>query len=410
MEPRDDGSTPPVHLPEFGLYYPFINVRDERWLKLAALYWPKLAHMVPAGYPPRETELTRTLVGELGFLFPVEPESARQDAATSFDLLLTERTEDQQARWRMADVAARHAAPGPDELQAPVELTGEDTVGHRAVPISGYHQSGHIDGALDERWPLAVVHPKELAPDLLRRLLREELAIPMVGNWIGMHAELAWLYKCHLADVLAARNRLVPVTDQLAAHATMPGLARPDGQSGVDVTARFGLLAISAVVPRNLDAVPVKKIVQARRTLGGEFDRWRQHVDAIGRTLAEQLRDVESPAVAQEYLNEAVRRYATQPVDDLRKGLTGIGLDAALTASSVKFTVPGGVAAAAAPVAAAPGIVAALVGLRRSTQVKAQAKMAAPAAYLLGLSETLADRGFLARLVSAVRRGAGLRG
>jgi hypothetical protein len=29
-------------LPRFGLYYPYVNFRDERWVKLAALYWPKL--------------------------------------------------------------------------------------------------------------------------------------------------------------------------------------------------------------------------------------------------------------------------------------------------------------------------------------------------------------------------------
>ena len=24
-----------------GLYYPYFHVRDERWIKVAALYWPK---------------------------------------------------------------------------------------------------------------------------------------------------------------------------------------------------------------------------------------------------------------------------------------------------------------------------------------------------------------------------------
>ncbi len=31
----------PAHLPVMGLYYPYVHFRDERWLKLAALYWPK---------------------------------------------------------------------------------------------------------------------------------------------------------------------------------------------------------------------------------------------------------------------------------------------------------------------------------------------------------------------------------
>lgn len=59
---------------------------------------------------------------------------------------------------------------------------------------------------------------------------------------------------------------------------------------------------------------PAKKIIKARRTPGGEFDRWRQHVDALGAALTEQLQQIQDPAVAQRTLHEAVRKYATQPL------------------------------------------------------------------------------------------------
>src|SRR5580700_11419841 len=33
-----------------GLYFPYIHVRDDAWLKIAALYWPSVRRLVPFGY------------------------------------------------------------------------------------------------------------------------------------------------------------------------------------------------------------------------------------------------------------------------------------------------------------------------------------------------------------------------
>jgi hypothetical protein len=34
------------------LYYPYIHVRDERWLKMALLYWDRIRRIVPHGFKP----------------------------------------------------------------------------------------------------------------------------------------------------------------------------------------------------------------------------------------------------------------------------------------------------------------------------------------------------------------------
>jgi hypothetical protein len=60
-------------LPKIGLYYPYIHIRDEQWLKLAALYWPRLARVLPHDFPVPDSETVRTLVDELDFIMPVEP-------------------------------------------------------------------------------------------------------------------------------------------------------------------------------------------------------------------------------------------------------------------------------------------------------------------------------------------------
>jgi len=38
-----------------GLYYPFIHFKDEQWLKLSALYWDKMARIVPKDYDKKDS-------------------------------------------------------------------------------------------------------------------------------------------------------------------------------------------------------------------------------------------------------------------------------------------------------------------------------------------------------------------
>jgi hypothetical protein len=44
-------------VPKMAVYYPYIHIRDERWLKVAAaLYWPRMVRIVSPDYPTRNSE------------------------------------------------------------------------------------------------------------------------------------------------------------------------------------------------------------------------------------------------------------------------------------------------------------------------------------------------------------------
>jgi hypothetical protein len=105
-------SSPTLRLPEFGLYYPFINFRDDQWLKIAALYWPKMARIVPAGCPTRDSETVRALIDELGFVINLKPDVARADAAKTFSSLLNAIPPHQLERWRISPDEARASGIG----------------------------------------------------------------------------------------------------------------------------------------------------------------------------------------------------------------------------------------------------------------------------------------------------------
>lgn len=41
------------------LYFPYVHIRDDEWLKAAALYWPSVRRLVPHGYAKRDSATAR---------------------------------------------------------------------------------------------------------------------------------------------------------------------------------------------------------------------------------------------------------------------------------------------------------------------------------------------------------------
>jgi hypothetical protein len=37
------------------LYFPYVHIRDDEWLKAAALYWPSVHRLVPHGYAKHDS-------------------------------------------------------------------------------------------------------------------------------------------------------------------------------------------------------------------------------------------------------------------------------------------------------------------------------------------------------------------
>jgi hypothetical protein len=73
-----------AELPRFGLYYPYVHFREERWLKMAALYWPRLARIVPPGFTVHDSEIVRRLAEELDFTIDLNPGPAISSVAPAF--------------------------------------------------------------------------------------------------------------------------------------------------------------------------------------------------------------------------------------------------------------------------------------------------------------------------------------
>jgi hypothetical protein len=211
------------------VYYPYIHFRDERWLKIAALYWPGMIRIVHPDYPTRDSELVKILKSELGFVTEDPPTSAARAIASSFAELVKSLGPRERMVWQIPPEAANSE---PSDLDLPRPPWSLEDVSESCAPRWEHYGPR-------EWWRsngLAGVHSSEVEQSLARSLIDAELAVPARGEWLAMHPELAWVYKCRLTEEYATRNRLFPATDQLSAHAVIDGpivIGRQDAHGGL---------------------------------------------------------------------------------------------------------------------------------------------------------------------------------
>jgi hypothetical protein len=473
MAHNDSVSSSRAGLPRFGLYFPYIHFRDDDWVKVAALYWPKMARIVPAGYPIHDSDTVRALIDNLGWMVDVQPEEVRDLVVPAFEEFITEiqevrdevmsilRRDDElfeqgyerssesfekirgnldwfldwmPGNWSNNEVEAEvSSAPswgtGPgtqpwDLLRGYWGSTFERNDGR----LAGMYSTEFEPGLRNQLIELQLAHPARLSasgsginPTL--KFTPDQDSVQPWDAWLIMHRDLAWIYKCLLSETVANHNRLTLTTDQVDAHAAASGLSASQlAHGGVagkvvdeDLTTTFGIMAIQTVVPKDLASVPVDKIIMIRERYGHQFDSWRDYIDRVGSDLAEQLVDVESPKMLHTYLNEAVRKYAEAPVNRLRQDLASVGVDTVSAALNTKFETPAAITATGLVtghpvVAAAAGAAVGIAELRRSTRGKARAQLASPNSYLLNVNETITPRSWIRRITASMRAAAGLRG
>ncbi|WP_328512938.1 DUF6236 family protein [Streptomyces mirabilis] len=411
-----------------GLYYPYIHFRSEKWLKLAALYWPQIARVVPQDYMTRDSRTARVLADKLDFVIDVPPDGSAAAVAGIF----IEAIERDVSQLRSGlGVFAADRVISPDNVH----------VADRAA--NSWDGPVTVPGELHPFRPLkrlAGVYHAEVAPPLREALTETGLALETSreihagtaarrpGHWLAMDPRLAWAYKCALTEHLARVNSLEPLTDGIAAYAltrpwtadyvlellneqgSAPGDRSATGQledfTAVDDTAtRVAMLAMQLVVPQDLNAVTAEQIVAVRTGCGAEFDAFRDAVTAAADELADLSTETADPAIVAAYLDQIVTQRFKQPLASLRSAMHGLNVDTTLSAASMKFELPaavaalGGTMASQPAVATAGGLAFALIGLGRSwKQGWAARRGASPESYLLRVEKGLKPRSLLTRV------------
>jgi hypothetical protein len=404
---------------EIALYHPRIHFPSDAWVKTAALYWTKIARIVPGEYQPQDSRTVKELSDEIGFVVNVTPEPQKRHITHPvFDSLrvfiehnreamfsrygISE--EDHPAKWRLRDAR--------DISEAHTDLSIIPYVGIISM-AKGWH-------GVDLYY--AVLHSNGLAV--------------MESDYILMHPALARVCMSILAEDIARRDRLQPITDDGDAYSMttgwtesrmysvlLPDLPNRAEQQEGEAAGRarplpvpIGLIAVQAVTPRDIDRIPVGKIIELREQYATYFSSFRDATDAVAAEITAQLTDVEDVNVVRAYIEQEVQERLIVPSRQLRRELRQMKVDTVTATLTSKYEIPAlaglvsaGMLAHQPLIAGGSAAAIALLGHLRGIRAQLQEKLAeSPVSYLMLVEDSLAARTGLERTVRQIRKITGV--
>jgi hypothetical protein len=454
-------------LVRLGLYYPFIQFRNDSWLKLAALYWDRIGRIVPPGYELQDPDTVLRLQGELGFVTNLAPSDEAMDGVSrEFLRLMADHgpelselysvrggTPSRDQEGQSARVSApdqRTPSAPPSRYPAPWTNSGwiERTPSVPPSRDQGSAPWGNAPGRPTTRGPrwqvpvdpslvagndprLAYIYASgKMTPRLESALVDEGLGVPVRAHGlIGMHPQLAFVYMHALASKMAT-SVMYPLTDDDFDHAAagcaagriaeaLLGFSTGGPQRAGDAedpALEFAMLALQSVIPKDISSLPVQKIIEVRRRHADELAAFQQATQAIIDSLPEAVASA-SPDVAALYLQSLYEKTLEPELRRLKAGLSRSGVDSVIGSMGVKVAAPPELATSGAailgigalhlnPVMMGAGaVVLCLVPrIRRQRSEAKQLRASSPAAYLLRLEEGLKPRSLARGVTTEAKR------
>ncbi|MGW1769232.1 DUF6236 family protein [Streptomyces sp. NPDC002073] len=378
-----------------GLYYPYVHLRDESWVKAAALYWRDLARVVPAGFPVRDRAVVKELNRDSRFLIDTDPRPAVEAVAPAFVAAVRDNAEALRTQFAVSGRRLTQSSP----------------------------RLGSTTGNLTGLYPEEV--PEELEAALEEAGLGTRDWRRMRGAWVAVDPALAWAYKCAVTQELARRTAYAPVTDQLDAYTatgdwtaeriadTLLGRAAPAvGREAAQ--ARLALMAVRCVLPADLRHVPADKIVRLRTQYADEFAVFAAAVEAAAADVVGATQEVTDRTAFELHLQNTFEVHLAQPLESLRKAMNGLKLNTVFTTLTIKpeVSVPGaglGWLLGGTTTAVGTGIAFAALAARQSAARERDTLVASsPAGYLLRVEKELKPATVLKRASRIVARTAGV--
>ncbi|MDX3077857.1 DUF6236 family protein [Streptomyces sp. MI02-7b] len=393
---------------QIGLYYPYVHFRDERWVKAAALYWRRLARVVPDGFPVRDRASVKALRDQLDFLVDVDPRPAAEKVAPAFAEAIRGNEQMLRRRFQVADRVFDHR-------EAPAEPG-------RLEDLHGLPQRRrHLAGLYVAEVPWELREALEGA-GLAQRGFRHRAGDDHEG-WVAVDPAVAWVYKCALTEELARQTAYIPITDQAEAHTATSGwtsdriaavlLGDQPRPVPEQAATRLGLMAVQYVLPANLQAVPIDKIIELRTKHADEFTAFATAVETTASNLIEHTAGITDRQAFEVHLQTAFEDTIVQPLNELRGAMTGLNMQTIVSALNVQTQVPaiatalGGWWAGGAPVAVAGIAIGAVTVRHAATRARDGQLETSPVGYLLRAERTLKPATLVRRVGRAAARVAG---
>lgn len=303
------------------LYFPYIHIRDDNWLKAASLYWPSVNRIVPAGYPKHDSRTSATFARE-GVLRDIDP------------------------GWRMDRFAV--------DLASAIHANIDEVANQYGLP-QAYGADNHAGGRHKwEPWQdaaLAWIHFQKIPGRLVDLLVDSGVAVRGRGqvhrdehlvlhgrrtrpeDWIGMHPALACAYMTVLAGEISDQSSFEPLTDQTDLRVATPNhdvraalnlllgqQAKRDRATSADGIETYVMLALQQVMPIDLDQITAEQIIECRSKLAEELTNFRTYIGDMQQDLLE-LAQIPDDRRRIEAFTEHVQETVEQPLRKLERGM-----------------------------------------------------------------------------------------
>ncbi|HZN75060.1 MAG TPA: hypothetical protein VFC00_25775 [Micromonosporaceae bacterium] len=388
---------------EPGLYFPFVHIRDDDWLKMAALYWPSVRRLVPVDYVKHDSVTAQTFF-DAHVLRDEDPEQLMPALG-----------------WDLARALRKNAA----------RLVRDFSLARAHADWDG---EARLEGGPDRDPQLGWIHVTKFPMDALRQLSQMGLARvgrssdPVRGHagppadWIGVHPALAGAYMTALAGWVSKAAKFQPLTDQDDLRAATPsndvgaalGLlmgrstesANSEDMTGAGMET-YVMLALQYARPENLPIISAEKVLQCRTNLAEELAVFRDYVASQRAELAE-LASVPIRRRRLEAFAQHVEHTVEIPLRKLEKGLSLHKLEPArslLVAAS--FVPPAAVSVVGVIPPAAATTVGALAAVGSAwwqvNRVRESAKAGSPVGYLLDVRDRLTPKTLATRARRVLR-------
>jgi hypothetical protein len=341
------------------LYYPHINFRDQNWLKFAALYYDGIDRIVPNDNLIEEVDLIERI----------------NDTATSNETLFVRSVRPNQYVDQIAHEFIQYVK---------TELTDEKKRNEIFRKVSRFVKPTDT----------YAIHITKMGRELLEELPRLNLPVKKISHefedWIEFDSITGALYMSRLANCIATNKSLPIVSDD----PNFQFIVREAQRERVtnDISETLASMVIQSVVPKNIEAISTKQIIEFRNNYKDERQQFYSNINELVKDLY-QIQDEQSLKDALNFRKDKIDR-ATKDIEGVYKSLK---IDTGLTLMAL--SIPSFVSGLGWAVAGA-GLVAIAAGKLSLKGIEYQkTKRNSPYSYILTLKNQLGKEEFAESLL-----------
>ena len=390
MSPKTDGLGP-----QLGLYYPYIHFADDEWVKLSALFWDRMARIVPEYYQTQDSDVVTALKD--AFVVNLSPDDETVDAVASHFLKLL------------------------------------DSHGNVLRKLYGVKSAADAVVTIDGLPTGSTVLSGKMTEELVRGLKSAGLTVarpdPSGFERLYFHRRLSNVYMAALADEVSRQTGFAPVSNETDEHVAVNGLTVERIASvllgtrslarklnpALEVESTVAMITLRMAMPRGLATVKPDRLLKFRQDHRDELSAYQAYLRKLTTKGAlKQLSGIQDRNALRAHIQAEYERTVEPAIKELRSALLKVPVEVSEAAISIRMPHSDGLAVTAALANVDPHA-AALVGTAQcgfalfrvvgSKRAAAKRKVLnEPAAFLMYAQEELGARNLLRRVGTRMRR------